>query len=118
MSSKGSKDQRTSDRVLVKLQVDCSSEGHFLFENATNISEHGVFIHTTEPMKPGTKIELQFTLPETKEKLKVLGEVMWVNPIRKDEEKNVNPGMGVKFANLNEINRDILLNAIKRIAVL
>lgn len=113
-----SKEQRTSNRVPVKLQVDCGYEGHFLFEKATNISEHGVFIHTDKPHKPGTMIELQFTLPETKEKLKVLGEVMWVNPYRKEEDKNYNPGMGVRFANLNEVNREILLNAIKRIAVL
>lgn len=113
-----SKEQRTSNRVPVKLQVDCSSEGHFLFEKATNISEHGVFIHTDKPMKQGTLIELQFTLPDAEDKLKVLGMVMWINPVRKDEEKNYNPGMGVRFENLNEINKEILLNAIKRIAVL
>ena len=113
-----SSDKRTSKRVTTKLKVDYKSEGHFLFENATNISEHGVFIHTDKPMKPGTMIELQFTLPETKSKLKVVGKVMWVNRVRKQEEKNHNPGMGIRFENLNEIDRETLLNAIKRVAVL
>ncbi len=118
MQTKSGKDQRTSNRVATKLQVDCKSEGHFLFEKATNISEHGVFIHTDKPMKQGTVIELLFALPESKEKIKVLGEVMWVNPHRPEEDKNYNPGMGVRFQNLSEIDRETLLNAIKRLAVL
>ena len=117
MSTKSS-EQRVSNRVPVKLKVDYKSEGNFLFENATNISEHGVFIHTNKPLKPGTVVELQFTLPESKEKLKVRGEVMWVNPYRQEQEKNYNPGMGVRFDGLNELDKETLLNAIKRIAVL
>lgn len=118
MSTKSEKQQRISNRFPVKLQVDYKSEGNFLFENATNISEHGVFIHTDKPLQPGTFVELQFTLPETKDKLKVRGEVMWVNPYRKEQEKNYNPGMGVRFESLDELDKETLLNAIKRIAVL
>ncbi len=118
MSTKSGSEQRTSNRVTTKLKVDCKSEGHFLYENATNISEHGVFIHTDKPMKQGTMIELEFTIPESNEKLKVLGKVMWVNPYRKEEEKNHNPGMGVRFENLTEIDKETLLGAIKRVAVL
>ena len=118
MSSKAEQQRRSSKRVPVKLQVDYKSEGHFLFENATNISEHGVFVHTNKPLDPGTVVELQFTLPESREKLKVRGEVMWVNPYRKEQEKNYNPGMGVRFESLNEVDRETLLNAIKRLAVL
>lgn len=118
MKAKTGSEQRTTDRVPVKLQVDCQSEGLFLFENATNISEHGVFINTNKPMKKGTVLELLFTIPETKSKIKVRGEVMWINPVREEEEKNYNPGMGVRFEKLNEIDKEILLSAIKRIAVL
>lgn len=118
MSTKSANEQRISNRLPVKLQVDYKSEGNFLFENATNISEQGVFIHTDKPLKPGTFVELQFTLPETKDKLKIRGEVMWVNPYRQEQEKNYNPGMGVRFESLNELDKEILLNAIKRIAVL
>ena len=109
---------RISSRVPVKFQVDYKSEGNFLFENATNISEHGVFIHTNKTLEPGTVVELQFTIPESKEKLKIKGEVMWVNPYRKEQEKNYNPGMGVRFESLNELDKQILLAAIKTIAVL
>ncbi|MEZ4845721.1 MAG: hypothetical protein R2877_01750 [Bdellovibrionota bacterium] len=43
---------------------------------------------------------------------------MWVNPYRKEQRKNYNPGMGVRFESLNEVDRETLLNAIKRLAVL
>ena len=118
MKAKSDSEQRPTNRLPVKLQVDCESEGLFLFENATNISEHGVFINTNKPMKPGTFVELLFTIPESKEKLKVRGEVMWMNPVRAEAEKNYNPGMGVRFEKLNEIDKETLLAAIKTIAVL
>lgn len=118
MKTKSGSEQRTTNRVPVKLQVDCQSEGHFLIENATNISEHGVFVHTNKPMKQGTIVELQFTIPESKEKLKVRGEVMWINPVRAEADKNYNPGMGVRFEKLDEIEKQTLMAAIKRIAVL
>ena len=118
MTAKNPKDLRKSERLPAKLQVDCKSEGIFMFENATNISEHGVFIHTQKPLKEGTSIETQFAIPESKDKITVVGKVMWVNPMRKEDEKNYNPGMGIRFENLSEVDREILLNSIKRIAVL
>jgi len=111
-------EQRTSTRVPVKLQVDWKSEGHFLFENASNISEHGIFIETLHPMKIGTRLELQFSVPHVSRKIEVLGEVTWINPHRKDDDENLNPGMGVRFLNLSELDRETILSLIKRVAVL
>lgn len=111
-------EKRKHHRLPLKFKVDWKSEGHFLFENATNISEHGIFIETNEPMPPGTPVELQFTLPNTSKKIEVRGQVIWVNPVRKPTDLNHNPGMGVRFENLNEIDRDTILALVKRIAVL
>jgi type IV pilus assembly protein PilZ len=116
--SEGKKEQRSSPRVPVKLKVDWKSEGTFLYENATNISEHGIFIETTEALQPGTMIELQFTVPESQKKIAVLGEVAWANPLRPVQKDNLNPGMGIRFVNLKEIDKETILSLIKRIAVL
>ncbi|MCB0325996.1 MAG: TIGR02266 family protein [Bdellovibrionales bacterium] len=113
-----SKEQRSVKRVPLQIKVDYKSEGNFLFENATNISEHGIFIETDQPLDPGTVLQLQFTLPETRKTLKVMGKVKWINPFRENAQENYNPGMGVQFESLGEVDREILLNAIKRIAVL
>ena len=117
MSTSG-KDQRGSERVPIKVKVDCQCEGNFLFENATNISEHGVFIETREPMDPGTMVDLQFTLPDNEKAIEVLGEVIWTNPVRPDHDKNPNPGMGIRFVNMKEVDKEQVLTLIKRIAVL
>ncbi len=111
-------DQRISRRVPIKVKVDWKAEGNFLFENATNISEHGIFIETDQPMEPGTMIDLQFALPETSKKVVVLGEVIWTNPLRRDQKANLNPGMGIRFVNLKEIDKETILSLVKRIAVL
>jgi uncharacterized protein (TIGR02266 family) len=114
----GKNERRTTKRAALKLKVDCEYEGNFLFENATNISEHGIFIETDEPHQPGTAINLQFEIPEIKKKINVKGEVIWINPARPGADKNYNPGMGIKFLNLKENDRDKILNLVKRIAVL
>lgn len=116
---KGSpEDQRGSKRVPIKLKVDWKAEGNFLFENATNISEHGIFIETREPMEAGTMLDLQFKLPDSTKAIEVLGEVIWTNPVRPGKEPNHNPGMGIRFVNLKEIDKETILSLIKRIAVL
>ncbi len=117
MSSEN-KDKRTSTRVPVKMKVDWKSEGNFLFENATNISEHGIFVESDDPMKAGTMLNLQFSLPDVpKKKIDVLGEVIWTNPVRRDRSAVHNPGMGIRFVDLKDIDRETILSLIKRIAV-
>jgi len=111
-------EHRQSPRVPIKLKVDCQCEGNFLFENATNISEHGIFIETDSPMDKGTVIDLQFTLPDNEQKIEVRGEVIWTNPLRPAPKDNHNPGMGIRFVNLKEIDKETILSLIKRIAVL
>jgi len=111
-------EKRKHPRVPVKFKVDWKSEGNFLFENATNISEHGIFVETKEMLPMGTLISLQFTLPDTTKKIDVLGKVAWLNPLRAKQDANYNPGMGIRFENLTEIDRDTILSLIKRIAVL
>lgn len=111
-------EKRSGARVPVKFKVDWKSEGTFLFENATNISEQGIFIETREPMPTGTSIGLQFTLPDTTKRIEVMGKVAWVNPVRAQADANYNPGMGIRFENLTEIDKETILSLIKRIAVL
>lgn len=115
---KQNNEQRASKRVPLALKVDWRSEGTFLFENATNISEHGIFIETPSPMKIGTVLDLEFSLPDSKAKIKTTGEVAWINPVRSKTQENLNPGMGIRFLNLSEVDRETILTLVKKIAVL
>ena len=118
MTKSQRENRRKRKRVPTKLKVDWRAEGNFLFENATNISEQGIFIETVKPMQPGTMIDLQFTIPDSRKKIDVLGEVVWTNPVREKVDDNLNPGMGIRFVNLKEVDKEIILSLIKRLAVL
>jgi type IV pilus assembly protein PilZ len=109
-------DRRTFDRFDVEWAVDCVASDTFLFASITNISEMGIFVRTTEPLKPGARVLLTFAPPGA-QGFKLEGRVAWVNPLRPDGD-NPNPGMGVKFINLKLEERERLVEVIRTIAYL
>ncbi|HMQ09928.1 MAG TPA: TIGR02266 family protein [Oligoflexia bacterium] len=111
-------DQRESKRVPVEFKVDFLKEGNFLFENATNISEHGIFLETDQPMELGTVVHLKFTLPDSGVEIEARAEVMWINPVKENAKKNYHPGMGLKFVQLSDLDRQSILAVIKKLALL
>lgn len=85
---------------------------HYLFEYSSNLSQSGIFIHTHEPLSPGTHVHMAFALPDQHE-IRTRGEVIWVN-----DDDEAEPGMGIKFMGLNLEDRERILTAIKKIAIL
>lgn len=108
-------EKRKAQRVPLKVKVDYQFAGNFLFEYASDISQHGIFIETSDPLPLNSKVTLQFRLPDTKKNVEVAGEVIWVNS---NQESSKNPGMGVKFTRINEIDKDLITSLIRRLAVL
>ena len=105
-------DKRQGLRIPIQLKVNIeSTNDHYLFEYSSNLSQNGIFIQTHEPLEPGTQVNIQFTLPD-ENCIRTRGEVIWVN---EDEDDS---GMGVKFLGLNENDRELILTAIKKIAIL
>ncbi len=105
--------KRLDLRVPIQLKVDVEyPNAHYLFEYSSNLSQSGIFIQTDNPLEPGTHVHLAFLLPD-KHAIRTRGEVMWVND---DEESEA--GMGVKFLGLNIDDRERILTAIKKIAIL
>ncbi|MEO6574777.1 MAG: PilZ domain-containing protein, partial [Polyangiaceae bacterium] len=81
-----------------------------------NISEMGIFVKTLEPLVIGTKLMLSFS-PPGHETFKIPGVVAWVNKLKEDGD-NPNPGMGVRFVDLELDYRERLVEAIRAIAYL
>lgn len=108
-------EKRQSKRVPFKIKVDYHYEGNFLYEYATDISQHGVFIESREPLPIGTQVTLQFSVPETKKPIEVAGTVMWINSTSAGSK---NPGMGVQFTSISDIDKDTITSIVKRLAVL
>ena len=109
-------DRRNFDRYEVEWAVDCVASDTFLFASITNISEMGIFVRTTYPLRIGTKLRLAFAPPGA-EAFKLEGAVAWINPLR-DDGDNPNPGMGIRFVNLQPEERERLVDVIRTIAYL
>lgn len=107
-------EKRKEARIPVQLKVDVESpNNHYLFEYSSNLSQNGIFIQTPEPLPPGVQVNIQFALPNNY-MIRTRGEVIWVNFEEDDEE----PGMGVKFMGLQQEDRDMILNSLKKLAIL
>ncbi len=114
-------DRRMAERVAVDIDVDYSSDETFLFSNSaniTNLSALGVFVETTDPAPVGTTLNLRFQVPGAEEALVLEGEVVWVNEVHRDGQANINPGMGVRFLNLELDQRQTLVGLVRTLALL
>lgn len=84
----------------------------FLFAYVANLHELGVFVQTDRPQPIGTRLQLGFEGSD----LVLLGEVVWINPVKNDD--NPNPGMGIRFIGLDLEDRDRLVSLVRAIAYL
>jgi uncharacterized protein (TIGR02266 family) len=108
-------DLRAAARVEVDIHVDCRDEKNFLFASIRNMSVLGVFIETRAPMPVGTMLRLDFVIPLSGAAVSARGLVVWTNPYREGEE-NLNPGMGIRFVELDDTTRDQVVELIRRVA--
>ena len=108
--------RRTFDRYDVEWAVDCIASDTFLYASITNISEMGIFVLTTDPLRVGTKMKLTFAPPGA-ESFELEGSVAWINRVKADGD-NPNPGMGIRFINLQPEQRERLVDVIRTIAYL
>ena len=75
---------------------------------ASRIGPDGLFIESSNPLPIGTKIAVEFALPETRlDWLEAKGVVAWICP--KADQYEFSQGMGVKFVELSPIVRRRIL---------
>ena len=115
-SAEDSAERRVFDRYDVAWAVDCQASDTFLYASITNISEMGIFVRTTDPLKLQTKLRLTFAPPGA-DSFELEGSVAWVNCVR-DNGDNPNPGMGIRFVALRPEERERLVEVIRTIAYL
>jgi uncharacterized protein (TIGR02266 family) len=112
-------DRRRAPRVLVNLEVDFASQDNFLFAYIKDISATGIFVRTDAPEAPGTRLNLRFRNPDDRDQILDLeGEVIWVNPYRPGNADSLNPGMGIRFVDLDQDDRLTLRMLVKTFAFL
>jgi Tfp pilus assembly protein PilZ len=98
---------REFPRLSCYLQVDFAAGGKAYRSCIRDISASGVFIETGDAFKVGQEIALCFTLSESNEMLpfKLQGRVMRIYP----------DGIGVRYLNMSQYQRDIIQTLIGKI---
>jgi len=95
---KDSPDRRAHARKDCLINVSFKIRGQKFSSYILDISRSGAFIATSEPFSGGMKMLLQFSSPEDRQPLELIGEVVWADP----------RGIGVKFHHLTKDQLQIL----------
>ena len=90
------RERRRSVRTQKKFEVQYWIEGQAEHATISDISQHGIFIDTINPLDPGTILSFSFRLTDDplSKPVEGNGKVAWVQPAL---------GMGVDFQNLSPV---------------
>jgi uncharacterized protein (TIGR02266 family) len=98
-------DARVEPRVLLSVSADFKLEDRKQIGFLLNISTTGLCLRTRKELKPGTALELKFTLPGSKTVLRQKGFVKWSAPSLGARTK-----LGIKFTSVTkEVREEIRL---------
>jgi uncharacterized protein (TIGR02266 family) len=106
-------ERRTSDRALVKFQVNYIHKEDYLISFSRDISVDGMFLCTEDPPPVGDYPRLTFSIGEM-ENVTVTAKVVWVSP----SGSAAGPGMAVQFLELPPPLKETILKIINRFSVL
>lgn len=107
------KEIRSEPRISLSFRVRYNTpEGQRFESRAGGIGGGGLFIEGQSPLPIGTKLAMEFSLPEKPtEWLSAKGIVAWVCP--KADQYTFSPGMGVRFTEVTPEIRDRILELVK-----
>jgi len=114
--AQGGIERRQYERFDTSISVDYSNGDTFLFSYIQNISEMGIFIRSDSPLPVGTSLEMKFA-PDGQTPIELIGDVTWINPYRPFGD-NLNPGMGVRFRELDAEMRERIVELVRTVAYL
>lgn len=110
-----SREERTEPRISLSVRVKYTSPEGYQFESrAGGIGGGGLFIESTSPLPVGTKLALEFCLPEQEnEWLSAKGVVAWVCP--RADQYTFSTGMGVRFTDIAPDVRTRVLDLVRSV---
>ena len=91
-------DRRAHARKACLINVSFKIRGQKFSSYILDISSSGAFIETSESFSSGLKMLLEFSSPEDRQPLSLIGEIVWADP----------RGIGVKFHHLTKDQLQIL----------
>ncbi len=103
---KAASERRRHRRITFETEVSLHGDHNFFTGFSEDISEGGLFVATYDQKPLGTRIELTFGLP-CGHVVQCEGEVRWLRPPSEDPDAPP-PGMGIRFLDLSETDREIV----------
>ncbi len=107
-------ERRKSDRNKLRVMIDYLKDGDIEVGYSRDISSGGMFIETTNTLKQGSIVFVDFFLPGIRKKFKLKGKVVWTHK-NDDATGGVKPGIGIEFIQLDDENTQHLSTGIKNI---
>lgn len=106
------REARSEPRISLSIRVKYTTPEGLQFESrAGGIGGGGLFIESFTPLAVGTKLAMEFTLPESPDEwLSAKGGIAWVCP--KADQYTFSPGMGVRFTDISPETRNRVLNLV------
>jgi uncharacterized protein (TIGR02266 family) len=93
----------SSGQRTVTGSVDLESESNIYTGFTNDVSEGGVFIATDDLLDLGTRISIEFSLPDDPRPVRVRGSVRWLRV--ENPNSDFPPGMGIQFLDLADDDR-------------
>jgi len=101
------KERRQHQRVAARILIKYGNAEQFFTDYIQNISRGGIFVPTYNPLPPGTRLDISFSLPGWNRLIETEGVV--VHSVQGDPEQGGQPaGMGVRFDKLSEENLELI----------
>ena len=104
-------ERRAHARARLKTSINFGSESNFYTGFTQDISEGGIFVATHNVIPRGSIIELEFSIPDGGDPIKVSGEVRW--SIEYNEMSDGSPGLGLKFVDMSASDRTRIEKFVK-----
>lgn len=95
-------EHRNSTRVSVAVDIHLASDSHFFSGLSGDISEGGVFLSTYRPLRVGSSVDIEFSLPGSDATVHARGQVRWLREHSADQPR----GVGIAFENLSAEDRE------------
>ena len=100
-------ERRSHSRHTFETAVSFESDSNFFTGFTEDLSEGGLFLATYQLRPLGELIDVEFELPDG-HIVNATGEVRWLRDLR-EETPGVRPGMGLRFLDLKEEDREAIL---------
>ncbi|HUT77346.1 MAG TPA: TIGR02266 family protein [Polyangia bacterium] len=104
--------RRHVQRVAIEADIGFQSDSNFFTGFSEDISTGGIFIATFDDRPIGSKMTINFTLPDG-HLVSALGVVRWIREYN-DTTPDVQPGMGVQFTALADDDRGRINSFLER----